>query len=487
MAIDPTIALQVRPPQDPIQSLGQIYALKNAGMQQQLNQQQLQQGQMQLQQAGQAQADSQASRAAISANTAVDPTTGMPTLNRAGYLGQLAKTAPGSYLGASQQFTKQDIENQKATAEYTKTKLENQKSMFTLAGQIASTVTDQASWDKAVPQLQSIGALPPGHAPAVYDPQLVQQFTNSSMTAVEHLTAQQKAADAKETARHNTQNETTAAATQAETAKYHGVEAGFRKQEVGIQAGRLGIERQRLTTDQAYTSTAGAGLSGDDFLKTVKPDLQPQVKAAAAGDIKMPPPGSRSPAAQAMRAAVMQYDPTFTDSRYDTKQNFKTKGDAQNIVQLATVMDHADNALTNSKKVGFAPFLSHNATSADTTYNKDVDYLVGEAGKLIKNGVVTVEEVHTATKGLDSSRESIREAALKETLKLVGGKVGGMFQKYKTGTGQDLPVDKFFDKDTQNRLQRLGVVQSQQGGDAGGTGAATHLFNPATGKIEAIK
>ena len=39
---------------------------------------------------------------------------------------------------------------------------------------------------------------------------------------------------------------------------------------------------------------------------------------------------------------VFNYDPTYTDARYDTKMNFKTKGDAQNLQSLSTGLEHLE-------------------------------------------------------------------------------------------------------------------------------------------------
>jgi hypothetical protein len=54
---------------------------------------------------------------------------------------------------------------------------------------------------------------------------------------------------------------------------------------------------------------------------------------------------------------------------------------------------------------------------------------------------------------------------LTELTTLLGGKVGGVFQKYKAGAGSDLPVEEFFDQPTQERLKRYGVIQAPPAAD----------------------
>lgn len=270
--IDPNIALGVKNSQiDPIQSLGQIYALKNAGVRSQIEQQQQQLQQYQLQQAGQQQQDAQAGRAAVTANVSTDPTTGMATLNRAGYLGQLAQTAPGQYLGASQAFTQQDLANQRAAADYQKTQLANAKAHTDFVGSLLQGVTDQATYTSALNAGISAGIVKPGEMPAVYDPQLVQRQLQQTMTQKDVIAQKQKQLDAAETARHNTQTETTAAATQAETANYHGIESKQRGQEIGIQSGRLAVEQQKVAISKGDPNAAAQLLvNGDATLSELK-------------------------------------------------------------------------------------------------------------------------------------------------------------------------------------------------------------------------
>lgn len=202
----------------------------------------------------------------------------------------------------------------------------------------------------------------------------------------------------------------------------------------------------------------GSGASGEEFLKTLAPDDQNLVKSIANGDRKPPSASDRSPQAQALNHAVQNYDPSYTDARYKGKQQFKTGKDADDIVSLSTAMEHLENASQHSKDVGFAPLLGENATGDDTKYNKDLQLFSEETGRLIKSGVVTKEELAQLQSGLNSVRQGVRDSAISELTNLLGGKVSAKFQKYKTATGQDLPVQDFFDKPTQSRLSRFGVV-----------------------------
>jgi hypothetical protein len=207
----------------------------------------------------------------------------------------------------------------------------------------------------------------------------------------------------------------------------------------------------------------GSG-TGEAYLSTLPPQVANLVRSTANGDIAIPPAGSRAPGAQAMRQAVLSYDPTFTDARYKGKQQFKTGPDANSIVQLSTALEHLESAKNNSAAVGLAPMLGMNATANDAKYNKDIQLFTEEVGKLVKNGVVTKDEFEQLVNGLNSSRQGIRDASIDELTNLMGGKVQGLFQKYKTATDQDLPVNEFFDPKTQGRLAKYGIVQPSQVG-----------------------
>jgi hypothetical protein len=204
----------------------------------------------------------------------------------------------------------------------------------------------------------------------------------------------------------------------------------------------------------------GNSPSGEDYLKSLPANVQNIVRSTAAGDIAIPPAGTRNPQAQALRQAVMNYDPTFTDSRYKGKQSFRAGNDSQTITQLATATEHLDNLRNNNAAVGFAPMIGESLTQASTRYNQDVKLFSQEAGKLIKSGVLTEGEYKDLKDGLMSSRQDLRNSSIDELTNLMAGKVSGVFQKYKNATGEDMPVDKFFDAPTQQRLQRFGIASS---------------------------
>lgn len=443
MAIDPTIALQVQPQQNIAQSLSQIYALKNAGQQQQLNAQSLQQGQLSLQQAQQNQKDDAATRAAFSGNVTMGPD-GTPTLNRGAALNQLYQTAPTKALGYSQQFTQQDIANAKAAADYKKTQLENAKAHTDFVGQLLQGVTDQATYTSALNSAISSGVVKPGEMPAVYDPALVQRQLAQTMTQKDAIAAQQEKLKAAETLRHNTQTEATSAATQNETAAYHGIEAKQRGQEIGIQGARLNLEKNKQGTDQSAA-------------------IETQAQQIANGDVKALSQSRNNPYSRAVMARAYEINPKLSDSLYTMTQALrsdKPNSMGANVGRLGTAVLHADSALSNSNKLGFSEgLLTGVGTEGTAAYKQDAEFLTGEIGQFVTGGKLTVDEGNKISKDLMSSRQGVRDSALHQILDLSGGKLKSQMQQYKNATGNEFPTDRVFnDPSIKGSLQKHGII-----------------------------
>lgn len=239
MAIDPNIAMSFQPVQiqSPVQLAGQAMALKNAGLQQQMGQQAVQEGQLRLNQAGQSWQDEQADRAAAQKNMQQNPD-GSVSLNRAGYLSELGKTAPTLAMQRAQEFATQDFQRQQLRAALTKTQLENAKSQLDMVGSVAGTVKDQASYDQARQTLQAAG-IDTSRFPAAYDPQLVQQFQQQAITAKDQADQHLKQIQDAETARHNQADEANAS-----------LQAAARQQQAAAAAQNANTNSARLRFEQ---------------------------------------------------------------------------------------------------------------------------------------------------------------------------------------------------------------------------------------------
>ena len=281
---------------------------------------------------------------------------------------------------------------------------------------------------------------------------------------IEHVTEAGQDINGDRFTKHMAQNVANdAAIKQAQQAKVAQQEADTKATEAGqkapliqaqtaAQGAEAALHGAQAHLIQGGSAAGGAGLTGEAYLQAaVDPSMQNQVRATANGDVKMPT-ASRSPANQAFRNAVMNYDPTFTDARYTGKQEFKTGTESTKLNQLSTGLEHLESAISHAD---YNPLLPYSDKA--TAYAEDIKHFTQESGKYIKSGALTQGEYDDLMQKATSVIPSVREAALREKASLLGGKVRASFQQYRAATGQNLPVQEFFDPDTRARLTRYAL------------------------------
>jgi hypothetical protein len=426
---DPSISQQVRTP-----NLAQVYlqaqALKSGQQEQQLRS-------LSLAQATQSMQDNQDLRSAYS-QAGGDPTAAVAALKTSNpYVAQQEST----------RVAKAQKDAEEAALKVQKAKLENTAAQTQGFASLLDGVKDANDYQGRIQTAVQKGFINPDelqHIPA-YSPEAVQQLQNAALTHNQQVQAELQKHNAEETARHNTATEANTERQRIETERYHTAEIKNQNANVGLRAAEFRQRQQAQNFDQDAS-------------------IENQAQQIASGDVKSLPQSRMNPRSAAIMKRVYEINPQYSDALYNTKQNFKTKGDAQTVVQLTTALDHLDSALANSSKVGFAPFLGQNATEADSAYNQDIKLFTQEAGKLVANKAITQHEYEDLISGMKSRRQGIRDAALKETVKLMGGKVEGLLQKYKTGTGKDLDPKEYFDQTTQDRLAKYGIGGQGSGG-----------------------
>lgn len=102
-------------------------------------------------------------------------------------------------------------------------------------------------------------------------------------------------------------------------------------------------------------------LTGEDYLKTIPASTAAQIRGIAEGRSQMPSGTSRSQAAQQLRQAVFQYDPTYTDQRAQVRKAFTTGTDGRNIGALNTAAVHLDQLGDAAAALGNGSFTPGNA------------------------------------------------------------------------------------------------------------------------------
>lgn len=445
-------------------TLGMIGQLQKLGLNQgdlaaqqqqaQLGDQKIQANDYSLAQAGQEAQDNTDIRAATAAAT--NPQTGQ--LDKPTLISTLAKLNPSAAARTASSFATQDAAAQEAAQKLQQAKLQTATDTNNAMDKVLQGVVDQPSYTNALQHAQSLG-INVSQFPPQYDPQVVARAHQQVLSTQQILAQKNAEATQAENARKDTATEANTAASLANTQANQKAERALEQQRVNIEGGHLALDRQNASIANSVSSN----LTGDAYLQTLPPGMQSQVKAMANGDVPLPPPGTRSPQAQALRNAVFSYDPSVTQARYQGKQNFLTKGDATSVQQLGTTILHADNALNNSGKMGFAPMQGTPfQAAADAPYRTDADFLTGEVGKFVTGGQLTVDEGKKLSTNLYSARQDVRDAAINEMLSLAGGKMSAKTEGYKAATGQDFPVGQFFnDPKIIGALQKHGIVDGQ--------------------------
>jgi hypothetical protein len=182
MAIDPSIALQVRTARvaDPLEGYGRVLSLKNMLQAGQMNQQQLKQAEMQTAQMQRAADEDQAVRGAFQA-AGGDARKALPGVMSA---------SPKTGMALAKQLSEED----KAGLEFKKLRLEHDLKAAEYIGQQLGGVRDQASYDMARERIASAG-LPVDQMPPMFSPQLVDGYIQKGLSIKDRIDQEWKQLD----------------------------------------------------------------------------------------------------------------------------------------------------------------------------------------------------------------------------------------------------------------------------------------------------
>ena len=248
----------------------------------------------------------------------------------------------------------------------------------------------------------------------------------------------------------------------------------------------------------AATDANGQPLAGDAFLGSLPPAIAGQVKAVADGRIKLPTGvGASNPMAQRLRAAVLQYDPSFdqagVDARFETRADF-AKGDAAKtitagntaLIHLGELSDridalgNADTAIPGNNYFN-AVKNSTNSTSAAgapiSAFNAIAGKYVEEATKFYRGSGGTESDINRDIANLNANMSPTQlKAAIQAQIPLIQGKVDAMQSRWKQGMGPQAGDYPIMSPQAQSVLNRLGP-QAQPG--AGPASSSLPMAAPA--------
>ena len=219
---------------------------------------------------------------------------------------------------------------------------------------------------------------------------------------------------------------------------------------------------------------AHGGLSANEFktaqlrqrefdLKSGGVPLTPQQQSIAdklaSGDFN-PSQLARLPDKEAILAGAIAKG--WSQSTYDTKQAFDNPKNkqSQNLGTISRIVGHINRFEENSAKMGIDPIYGMagaNLTGLQKSLSEDSNAIAAELERLVSGGVGTQSQTKQWQSDLRSSFSGVRKQAINEISKLAGSQFESMNQTYKTGTGKDLPLEKYVTGEGRKWLQKNGI------------------------------
>jgi hypothetical protein len=232
-------------------------------------------------------------------------------------------------------------------------------------------------------------------------------------------------------------------------------------------------------TRQPGTAQYGAAstLTGEDFLNTLKPGQAALIKAIAEGRESLA--GRSSKDVIALKQAVQQYDPQFSDQRAAVRKAFTTGKEGQNLGAINTAVVHlgrlADTA-ESLKNGSFTPgnemyqyFKDKFGSQAVTNFQLLKDAVAGEMAAALKGTATDVEIANMKQSIRASNSPEQMRGVVKEGMGVLSDKAKTYDDRYHAQIPDDpwspiLPTAK-------DALQKFGVPYT--GSARGGTAATS--------------
>jgi hypothetical protein len=229
-----------------------------------------------------------------------------------------------------------------------------------------------------------------------------------------------------------------------------------------------------------------AGLTGDDFLKAsgLPPSVQERVRSIARGDQPPPSSGFGGKISQTIMNAVTQYDPTYTGTRWQTREAFGPKGKFAIAVQaMQTLPQHMRRLWSNNDKLGgieawFGPYArmrnaaeqyvarggSSEKAETISAINADLQAVPEELERVWRGTGGNVTEIESWKRNFDlTASPSARKQMISELASLVLGRVQSLQSTYTQGMGSDRGVESIIPQGTEDILQDIAAGKTPEG------------------------
>lgn len=216
-----------------------------------------------------------------------------------------------------------------------------------------------------------------------------------------------------------------------------------------------------------------SGLTGDEFLKTLPPEVAAEIKGYAEGRIPYSPTMARSPRGMAMTRLIEQYDPQFDAvnyaSRQRTRNDFTAGKAAQNLSSFNTAIGHLDSLDKTIDPLGNTnyPLLNtaRNAVRGQTSQEYQIaqknfatakNAVVEELTRAFKGTAGSLTEVHEWEKVLNGADSpAALKAAVKQAVDLLESRIEAVGDQYNRGMGTTRQALELLNPKARATLERL--------------------------------
>lgn len=464
--VDASIPLQVQAPQfqSPMQAQAQLMNLRDLQAQSQIRQQQAQQGMMNL-------ATQQKMSQWASQPGNVDKLTGQATDQGMQTLSQFAPPELMQKVAiARQEFDKKNSDISKEAEQIKQAKMKQglekdkwiqenvrEPSLIAYKEALKNGMTEQAAkaagqreFDNGLAMVKKNGFFSEeevGQFNTEFDPARVasrsQSFKEYSAAAEKTLADERADKAAKERERHDMATEGAAA-----------------RREDRLIGALVAKNQPTITPEQAK-------LSGEDFIKTVKPSMANTIKAIAEGRQTFASMGIRGPEREKLVNMVNQYDPTYDEadakSRYKSMNDFTTGKNGNTVRSLNVSIDHlgtlqhAADALKNGNVQMFNQFgnaiASATGQPAPTDFNATKKIVADEIVKGVVGSGGGVSDREEAAKSIAAVKSPAQLAGVINRYKdLLGGQLHGLKKQYEATTKRTDFEDRFLTPEARTQL-----------------------------------
>jgi hypothetical protein len=211
------------------------------------------------------------------------------------------------------------------------------------------------------------------------------------------------------------------------------------------------------------TAPGDANLSGPAYIASLSktnPSLANQVQGVLDTRLAYPPATARSPQAQALRAAVLQADPSYDEQAYKRRQTTIQQytpghaGPGQSMLSAATLINHMYDLAQAARNLPDHSTAAQNAVSswfAKQTnepwlikYNEGRKFVASELPKFLEGKAPTEGQVHEHYDSYSPSKGKTGiQNALSTDVDYLYGRYQPLIQAYKDSTGKDLNIDTY--------------------------------------------